>query len=121
MDNSVDNFVDKYGGLNLKAKTITLSDLERICKITDYNDWVLHVQSLIDNGFLVPMGKKNDTNGKYPPLRNRYRIVRPADDLTEIKKEQWNSITSVSVITELMKTRLAIYRLPPCPVKPRQL
>jgi len=48
---------------------------------------VSSVQSFIDKGIIRPTGPINDTNGMVPPLRRRYRIIRPKTDYTAVRDE----------------------------------
>jgi len=81
----MDSLIDKL--LNLGSSFITLIDLEKLCKPSDYNEMVSIIRLLIEKGVIHPMGAANDTNGMIPPLRRRYRIFRPKEDYTGIRDE----------------------------------
>jgi hypothetical protein len=68
-----------------KSATVSLDELERLCGLPDYNDFVMKINGFIESGLLRRMGK--DTNGKYPPLHSRYRICREEPDMSGVKDE----------------------------------
>ena len=68
-----------------KSATITLDELSALCNAADYGFLVSDIRWLVDSGILKPMGK--ETNGMYPPLRNRYRIIREEEDMSDLKDE----------------------------------
>jgi len=70
--------------LDKKSATISLSELAQLCHVPDYSAFVAQINGFIADGILRPMGK--DTNGMFPPLYSRYRIIR-ADPDTTVKDE----------------------------------
>lgn len=68
-----------------KSATITLNELSRLCRATDYEKLVFEIKQLTENGLLQPMGR--NTNGMIPPLHNRYRIHREEPDDSAVKNE----------------------------------
>ena len=73
--------------LNSDSASIMLVDLERLCKPSDYSEFVSTINVLIDECVIRPMGSAKDTNGKIPPLRSRYRICKPKADHSNIQNE----------------------------------
>ena len=73
--------------LGLGSATITLIELEQLCKPPDYGKFVSTLDELVKIGVIRPIGSPKDTNGKFPPLRRRYRICKPKADNTDIQNE----------------------------------
>ena len=62
-------------------KTISDEELQQILQESDYGIFHTEVEKLVESGVLVPV-KSSKTNGRLPPLFNRYRIVKPQEDYT---------------------------------------
>lgn len=62
-------------------KTISDEELQRFFPDSDYELFHTEVEKLVESGVLVPV-KSSKTNGRLPPLCNRYRINRPQEDFT---------------------------------------
>jgi len=60
-------------------KTISDQELQHIFQQTDYNLFHTEVERLVERGVLSPV-KSSKTNGRLPPLFNKYRIIKPPDD-----------------------------------------
>ena len=71
--------------LQRKSATISLHELESFCEASEYEALVSEVNGLVDSGVICVMGR--DTNGMFPPLHSRYRIIRPTQDLSDLKDE----------------------------------
>ena len=67
--------------LNKAKKTISDQELQQIFQEQDYNLFHTDVERLVEGGFLVPV-MSSKTNGRLPPLFNKYRIITPPDDNT---------------------------------------
>lgn len=68
------------------SKKVTLDEIEKIYKITDYKDLYLLIEKLIYNNEIEPI-KSSGGNGKKPTLYKRYRIVYEEEDLSEYINE----------------------------------
>ena len=65
-----------------KAKnTISDEELQQIFQESDYDLFHTVVEKLVESGVLVPV-KSSKTNGRLPPLFNKYRIIKPQEDNT---------------------------------------
>ena len=62
-------------------KKVTLDEIEKAYKITDYRDLYLLIEKLINNNEIEPI-KNSGGNGKKPTLYKRYRIVYEEEDLS---------------------------------------
>ena len=62
-------------------KKVTLDEIEKAYKITDYRDLYLLIEKLINNNEIEPI-KNSGGNGKKPTLYKRYRIVNEEEDLS---------------------------------------
>jgi len=62
-------------------KTISDQELQQIFQEPDYNLFYTGVERLVESGVLVPV-KSSQTNGRLPPLFNKYRIIKPPADHT---------------------------------------
>ena len=62
-------------------KTISDQELQQIFQEPDYNLFYTDVEKLVESGVLVPV-KSSQTNGRLPPLFNKYRIIKPPADTT---------------------------------------
>lgn len=67
--------------LNNAKKTISDQELQQIFQESDYNLFHTEVERLVGCGVLSPV-KSSKTNGRLPPLFNKYRIIKPPDDNT---------------------------------------
>lgn len=67
--------------LKTAKKTISDQELQQIFQESDYNLFHTEVERLVERGVLVEM-KSSKTNGRLPPLFNKYRIIKPPDDHT---------------------------------------
>jgi len=67
----------------LKYVKNSISDekLQQIFHESDYDLFHTEVEKLVESGFLSPV-KASKTNGRLPPLFNKYRIIRPQEDNT---------------------------------------
>ena len=61
--------------------TITDEELQQIFRESDYDLFHTEVKKLVESGFLVPV-KSSKNNGRFPPLFNKYRILKPQEDNT---------------------------------------
>ena len=61
--------------------TISDEELQQIFQESDYNLFHSEVEKLVESGVLVPV-KSSKTNGRLPPLFNKYRIIKPQEDNT---------------------------------------
>ena len=73
--------------LGLDSSFILLTDLQRLCEPHDYRELVSSIQVLVEKGVIRPLGPDGDTNGMIPPLRRRYRIIRPKTDYSGVCDE----------------------------------
>jgi hypothetical protein len=62
-------------------KIISAEELQQICQEADYDLFHTEVEQLVESGVLVPV-QSSKTNGRLPPLYNRYRIIKPQEDYT---------------------------------------
>ena len=98
-----------------KSSTITLGEIAQNCSAPDYAALFSEIGSLIDSGLLRPMGK--ETNGMFPPLHNRYRIIRPEKDESTLRDEilrlgpEFNPSGYLSDTTLYVKHRELLRRL----------
>ncbi len=65
---------------NHKGAFITLDELGGLAAASSYGELCETVNGLLRSGLLKPAGKDRSTNGMVPPLRLKYRIVRPKGD-----------------------------------------
>lgn len=61
--------------------TISDEELQQIFRESDYNLFHTEVEKLVESGVLSPV-KSSKTNGRLPPLFNKYRIIKPQEDNT---------------------------------------
>ena len=59
--------------------TLTETELQRVVRQPDYNSFHRVVEKLVADGLLVPV-KSSGSNGRLPPLFNKYRIIKPKED-----------------------------------------
>lgn len=67
--------------LTSAKKTISDEELQQILQLSDYDLFHTKVEKLVESGVLLPV-KSSKTNGRLPPLFNRYRIIKPQEDYT---------------------------------------
>lgn len=60
-------------------QTISDVELQQIFQESDYELFHTEVEKLVVSGVLVPV-KSSKTNGRLPPLFNKYRIIKPQED-----------------------------------------
>lgn len=60
-------------------KTITDQELQQIFQEADYAQFHTEVEKFVKKGVLVPV-KSSQTNGRLPPLFNKYHICKPQAD-----------------------------------------
>lgn len=65
---------------NHKGAFITLDEINGLAAASSYDGLCETVSDLLRSGLLKPAGKDRSTNGMVPPLRLKYRIVRPKRD-----------------------------------------
>lgn len=68
----------KYGK-TIGKTTLSETELQRVVRQPDYNLFHRVVEKLIADGVLVPV-KSSGSNGRLPPLFNKYRIIKPKED-----------------------------------------
>ncbi|SPF56503.1 conserved hypothetical protein [Candidatus Desulfosporosinus infrequens] len=61
--------------------TISDEELQQIFHESDYDLFHTEVERLVEGGVLSPV-KSSKTNGRLPPLFNKYRIIKPPEDHT---------------------------------------
>ena len=64
---------------------ITETELQQMLEEADYMAFCRMVARLVDNGIVAPV-KSAGMNGRLPPLANKYRIIKPAEDYSEYYK-----------------------------------
>ncbi|KLU64798.1 hypothetical protein DEAC_c31260 [Desulfosporosinus acididurans] len=62
-------------------QTISDQELQRIAQESDYELFHTQVEKFVESGVLVAV-KSSKTNGRIPPLFNRYRIIKPQEDFS---------------------------------------
>jgi Uncharacterized protein conserved in bacteria C-term(DUF2220). len=67
--------------LNNTNKTVTDVELQQILREPDYLRFHCEVERLVESGVLKAI-KSLKTNGRLPPLYNKYRIIKPEEDYT---------------------------------------
>jgi hypothetical protein len=73
------NYIDKL--LDYSRTMIGVMELQNIIREADYPTFQRQVAQLVQEGMLAPV-RSSGTNGRLPPLSNRYRIVRLPEDYT---------------------------------------
>lgn len=71
---------------NYKKNNISLEELHALYHIDDYINLVSLVNTLIEEGHLSPI-KSSKSNGKKPPLFNRYHIIKEQEDISKLTEE----------------------------------
>ncbi|MEN6326349.1 MAG: hypothetical protein ABFD18_09105 [Syntrophomonas sp.] len=64
------------------GKFITETELQKISKERDYLLFHRGVEEMVENILLSPV-KASGSNGRIPPLYNKYRIIKPREDFTQ--------------------------------------
>jgi len=64
------------------GKSITETELQKITREGDYLLFHRGIEELIESGLLSPV-KASGSNGRIPPLFNKYRIIKPREDYAE--------------------------------------
>jgi len=64
------------------GKFITETELQKITKEGDYLLFHRGIEEMIESGLLSPV-KASGSNGRIPPLFNKYRIIKPREDFAE--------------------------------------
>ncbi|MCM1565864.1 MAG: DUF2220 domain-containing protein [Dehalobacter sp.] len=72
------NLLEKLLGYG--KKILNETELQQVIKKTDYSLFHHAVGKLVDDGILVPV-KSAGLNGRLPPLFNKYRLIKPKEDL----------------------------------------
>jgi hypothetical protein len=67
--------------LDYDKTIIGVDELQKIIGEPDYSTFQRQVEQLAQGGALAPV-RSSGTNGRLPPLSNRYRIIRPPEDYT---------------------------------------
>ena len=67
------------------GKFITETELQKISKEGDYQLFYCMIEKMVESGLLKPV-KASGSNGRIPPLYNKYRIIRPREDYAEYMK-----------------------------------
>ena len=71
--------------------TLTETELQRVVRQPDYNLFHRVVEKLVADGLLIPV-KSSGSNGRLPPLFNKYRIIKPKEDFQVILNPSGSSI-----------------------------
>jgi hypothetical protein len=61
------------------GKFITETELQKIIREGDYRLFHRGIEEMIESGLLSPV-KASGSNGRIPPLFNKYRIIKPRED-----------------------------------------
>ena len=64
------------------GKFITETELQKIAREGDYLLFHRGIEEMIKSGLLSPV-KASGSNGRIPPLFNKYRIIKPQEDYAE--------------------------------------
>jgi hypothetical protein len=64
------------------GKFITETELQKITREGDYLLFHHAIEGMIESGLLSPV-KASGSNGRIPPLFNKYRIIKPLEDYAE--------------------------------------
>ncbi|MEA4925876.1 MAG: DUF2220 family protein [Syntrophomonadaceae bacterium] len=64
------------------GKFITETELQKIAGEGDYLFFHREIEELIESGLLRPV-KASGSNGRIPPLFNKYRVIQPREDYAE--------------------------------------
>ncbi len=71
---------------NYNKNKISLDELQALYGIKDYTNLVNLVNTLTEEGHLSPI-KSSKSNGKKPPLFNRYHIIKKQEDVSKLTEE----------------------------------
>lgn len=91
-----------------KGSFITLGQLTERLLPADYAELCAAVEQLIAVGLLRPVGSVRNNNGKVPPLRLKYRIIRAKEDDSAVLNEIRQLSTALNISGYLKKP--ALYR-----------
>lgn len=61
--------------------------LQKALGIADYGEFAELIHELVEQGKLKPTKNGRETNGKYPPLARKYRIVEEVEDWSEVIRD----------------------------------
>ena len=64
------------------GKFITETELQKITRERDYLLFHREIEDVVEHGILSPV-KSSGSNGRIPPLFNKYRIIKPVEDFAE--------------------------------------
>ncbi|MGI6548725.1 MAG: hypothetical protein ACOX4Q_01625 [Syntrophomonadales bacterium] len=64
------------------GKSITETELQKISKEMDYSLFHSMIEEMVEGGLLKPV-KASGSNGRIPPLYNKYRIIKPREDYAD--------------------------------------
>ena len=74
--------------LKSKRKTyIMLEELENILQSQNYQDLYQDIKDLVSDGIIKPIKNKNRTNGKFPSLFLKYKILVQDDENEQLRDE----------------------------------
>ena len=89
-----------------KGTFLTLDQLREWISPADYRELCAAVTQLQELGLLRPVGSARNNNGMIPPLRLKYRILRPAEDDTDTLEEIKQLSTELNISGYLKKPGL---------------
>ncbi len=74
--------------LNYKKGMVTEKELEGFLGSKDYETFAREVSELVAQNVICPVkSKKSGMNGRFPPLYNKYRIIRPENNYSKALEE----------------------------------
>jgi Uncharacterized protein conserved in bacteria C-term(DUF2220). len=80
------NITEKLNSNN--KNMVSEKELEHLIGIRNYEDFAREVGRLVQQNVIKPVkSKKSGTNGRIPPLYNKYRIIRNETDYTKALEE----------------------------------
>ncbi len=79
------------------GKSITEPELQKVVKEHDYLRFHGAVEEWVESGVLKPV-KSSGSNGRIPPLYQKYRIIRPREDYSEFTDDirRLNPVLNIS-------------------------
>ncbi len=89
-----------------KGCFLSLDELTELIAPSDYPDLCAAISQLLELCLLKQMGSSRNTNGMVPPLRLRYRILRPQADNTDALGEIRKLSTELNISGYLQKPEL---------------
>lgn len=89
-----------------KGTFLTLDRLREWISPADYRELYAAVAQYQENGLLRPVGSARNNNGMIPPLRLKYRILRPAEDYSDTMEEIKQLSTELNISGYLKKPEL---------------